>query len=134
MKTSTEKALLAYAWGGVRGVLFGLLCLMIAVAFELAGPLIAKRVIDDHILGVEGTWQEVLSKDQMTATYQNTQYKRVDRLHGNEQTVGNPVTILQVGTSYYFVDEEITLFGERSVDENQLLIIEQMGSEHVNSY
>ncbi|HLS59771.1 MAG TPA: ABC transporter ATP-binding protein [Virgibacillus sp.] len=131
MKTSTEKALLAYAWEFKRGILFGIFCLMIAVTFELAGPLIAKRVIDDHILGVEGTWQEVLSKDQMTATYQNKQYKRVDRLHGNEQTVGNPVTILQVGTSYYFVDEEITLFGERSVDENQLLIIEQMGKEHV---
>src|SRR5690625_4627966 len=131
MKTSTEKVFLTYAWQFKRGICFGICCLMIAVTFELAGPLIAKRVIDDHILGVEGLWQEVRSEDNRTATYHDKQYKRVDRLDGDEQSVGDPVTILQVGTAYYFVNEEIPLAGERSVDKNQLLTMEQMDEELV---
>lgn len=32
--------------------------LTIAVTAELTGPMIAKKMIDDHILGIEKTWYE----------------------------------------------------------------------------
>ena len=42
---------------------------MIATAFQLAGPLIAKKIIDDHIVGIEGLWHEVeRNQDRFTVT------------------------------------------------------------------
>ncbi|MDY0395932.1 hypothetical protein RWE15_18020 [Virgibacillus halophilus] len=42
-----------------KGILIGIVCLVIATALELAGPLIAKKMIDEHIVGIEGTWNLV---------------------------------------------------------------------------
>ncbi|OZU87879.1 multidrug ABC transporter permease [Virgibacillus indicus] len=123
MKPSTEKRLFNYALYYKKGILIGLGCLIIAVALELAGPLIAKTVIDEHILGVEGNWQEVLTADdENTVSYKDSNYKREDRLTNNDQPTGDPVTIFQVGTAYYFVNEEVPLQGERSAENNRITI------------
>lgn len=121
MKASTEKRLMQYAWKFKRGIIIGIVCLMVAVALELAGPLIAKKVIDDHILGVEGVWHEVTTDDKHTATYKDKQYKREDRLLSSDETI-DIATVLQVGTAYYMVDEEITLQGKRTVEGNVITI------------
>lgn len=123
MKPSTEKRLFNYALHFKKGILIGLACLVVAVALELAGPFIAKTVIDDHILGVEGSWQEVLSgNDKHTVSYQDHYYKRSDRLTETDQENGGGVTILQIGLTYYFVDETVPLQGKRSVDNNIITI------------
>ncbi|MFD1174195.1 ABC transporter ATP-binding protein [Oceanobacillus picturae] len=130
MKQNTEKRLFQYALQYKKGIIIGFICLIIAVSLELAGPLIAKRVIDDHILGVEGTWQEVESQnDKQTASYNGQFYKRVDRLESSDQTIGNPVTIFQIGTTYYFVAEEIPLEGKRTVDGETITITTSSGEE-----
>lgn len=130
MKQNTEKRLFQYALQYKKGIIIGFICLIIAVSLELAGPLIAKRVIDNHILGVEGTWQEVESQnDKQTASYNGQFYKRVDRLEGSDQTIGNPVTIFQIGTTYYFVAEEIPLEGKRTVDGETITITTSSGEE-----
>lgn len=59
MKPSTEKRLFLYAWQFKRGIALGIVFLMLATALELAGPFIAKRIIDEHILGIEAVWYEV---------------------------------------------------------------------------
>lgn len=106
-----------------KGILIGLACLLVAVCLELAGPLIAKKVIDDHILGVEGYWQEVSSdKDRETVAYGEGYYKRTDRLSDEDQTIGEPVTILQSGRSYYMVDEQAPLTGKREIADGNLKI------------
>lgn len=69
---STERRLFQYALKYKKGIILGLVCLMIAVALELAGPLIAKRVIDNHILGVEGYWEAVETADDTTALITNS--------------------------------------------------------------
>ncbi|AXI08670.1 multidrug ABC transporter permease [Oceanobacillus zhaokaii] len=115
MKPSTEKRLFHYALQFKKGIIIGLVCLIIAVTLELAGPLIAKTIIDDHILGVEGYWQEVSNEEQQdTVLYEDTFYQRTDRLTTEEQITNNNVTLIQVGTAYYFLSEEVPLEGKRS--------------------
>ncbi|MFC4559105.1 ABC transporter ATP-binding protein [Virgibacillus kekensis] len=128
MKASTEKRLVQYAMHYKKGILIGLFCLSIAVTLELAGPLIAKRVIDEHILGVEGEWQQVaVNDDRYTVTYEDEFYKRSDRVEGTERQLGQ-VTVLQVGHNYYFVEEEVPLTGKRSMENGQITIETADGS------
>lgn len=123
MKSSTEKRLLNYALQFKKGILIGIACLIVAVALELAGPLIAKTVIDEHILGVEGSWQEVMSDDDKdTVAYQHGFYKRTDRITGADEPIGEPVTIFQIGTAYYYVNEAVPLQGKRTVKDNTVTI------------
>ncbi|MHA6251603.1 ABC transporter ATP-binding protein [Oceanobacillus sp. CAU 1775] len=122
-KPSTEKRLIQYALQYKKGIIIGIICLMIAVALELAGPLIAKTVIDDHILGVEGYFQEVAEdNDRFTITHEHKLYKRVDRLEPTDQVLSEPITILQVGLSYYMIEDETPLQGVRDVSVDTLQI------------
>ncbi|SES68391.1 ATP-binding cassette, subfamily B [Oceanobacillus limi] len=121
-RRSTERRLLDYAWQFKRGILFGIVCLVIATALELAGPLIAKTVIDDHILGIEGTWHEVnTNDDKNTVEYNNHFYKREDRLLDTEESL-SVHSILQIGTDYYFLPEEAPLTGKRTVEDGVITI------------
>lgn len=122
MKQSTEKRLLNYALRFKKGIFIGMVCLVIAVAMELAGPLIAKTIIDDHIVGVEGSWQEVAeNNDKYTVSYKGDFYKRADRATAEEQS-SELATLFQVGHDYYFVDDEAPLSGKRSVEGNTISI------------
>ncbi|API91123.1 multidrug ABC transporter permease [Virgibacillus pantothenticus] len=120
---STEKRLVAYAFPFKKQILIGLLCLIIAVALELAGPLIAKKVIDEHVLGIEGTWDHVTERDdRYTVTYQNKYYKRSDRIGGNDDVIGETITILAVGSSYYMINDKVPLKGEREIQDGLLTV------------
>lgn len=122
-KKSTERRLFQYALHYKKGIFIGLICLAIAVTLELAGPFIAKTVIDDHILGVEGYWQEVVEdNDRYTIAYDDKYYKRVDRLLQTDEVVGEPHTLMQVGTSYYMIDDQAPLSGVREVGDSQISI------------
>ncbi|MFD1849963.1 ABC transporter ATP-binding protein [Oceanobacillus bengalensis] len=122
-KVSTEKRLFQYALSYKKGIIIGLVCLIIAVALELAGPFIAMTVIDDHILGVEGYWQEVSeASDKNTVSYHDGFVKRVDRITEDDQAIGDPFTLLQVGTTYFTIDEEVPLTGKRTSEGNTIQV------------
>lgn len=118
----TERRLFQYALKYKKGIIFGLVCLMIAVALELAGPLIAKRVIDDHILGVEGYWESVETADETTAPYHEQLLKRSDRIGKEDTRTGKTYTLLQIGISYYIFEGELPLTGEREMNDGELSI------------
>lgn len=122
MKNSTEKRLFQYALYCKKGILIGMACLIVAVALELAGPLIAKTIIDEHILGVEGKWSRVQeNNDDDTVSYQGAYYKRSDRTNNSDEEM-DQVTVLQVGTNYYFIDEVVPTQGKRSVENGEIMI------------
>ncbi|MFZ3577354.1 ABC transporter ATP-binding protein [Virgibacillus sp. DJP39] len=122
-KASTEKRLFQYALHYKRSIIIGLICLIIAVALELAGPLIAKRIIDEHILGIEGNWQQVeTNNDSNTVEYDNNYYKRSDRLTKQDQPK-NQVTIFQVESSYYLVNADVPLSGKRSINADNEIVV-----------
>ncbi|WP_339238047.1 ABC transporter ATP-binding protein [Oceanobacillus sp. FSL W7-1281] len=120
---STERRLFQYALKYKKGIILGLVCLMIAVALELAGPLIAKRVIDNHILGVEGYWEAVETADDTTAPYHEQLLKRSDRVENEDTPTGATYTLLQIGISYYVFEGELPLTGEREMNNGELTII-----------
>ncbi len=122
MKASTEKRLFQYALHFKKGILIGLACLIIAVALELAGPLIAKTVIDEHILGVEGKWTQVENNDdKYTVSYNDKLYKRADRIEDSDHKLGS-ATVFQVSRDYYFVNEIVPLQGKRSSEGEEITI------------
>ncbi|KGX83414.1 ABC transporter ATP-binding protein [Pontibacillus marinus] len=121
-KPSTEKRLLQYALSFKKTIIIGLICLTIAVALELTGPFIAKRLIDEHILGIESTWYQVQQNDdEHTVAYNDGFYKRSDRIEPDD-TTSSKATILQSGKSYYFIAEEVPTTGKKSFENGTFTI------------
>ncbi|MEI3607124.1 ABC transporter ATP-binding protein [Pseudogracilibacillus sp. SE30717A] len=118
---STEKRLLHYASHFKKGIILGIICLMIATALELAGPLIAKVIIDDHILGIEGTWHEVNEESDYSVTYNQQKFIREERLSSKQESLGK-ISIVPVDKDYYLVNEEVPLEGKRIVQDGLLTI------------
>ncbi|UFU00401.1 ABC transporter ATP-binding protein/permease [Radiobacillus kanasensis] len=122
MKKTTERRLFDYAMQFKKIIMIGLVCLIIAVGLELAGPLIAKRVIDEHITGVETTWFQVEENDdRYTVAFAGNFYKRSDRMEASDEKVAE-ATVLQVKRSYYFIHEKVPLEGQRNVNDGTITI------------
>lgn len=121
MTQSTGKRLLQYALTAKKTFIAALLLLSIGVAAELAGPFIAKSMIDDHMLAIEKPYFSTSSPDE-AAEYGNQYYKRSDRFEPGEDK-GQEVRILQVGKSFYFINEPVVQpDGERSFSNGELRI------------
>ncbi|MCM3139200.1 MULTISPECIES: ABC transporter ATP-binding protein [Bacillus] len=118
---TTGRRLLAYALLYKKVLSVALIFLMIAVGAELTGPFIGKKMIDDHILGVEKPYVEVNEKTDKTVYYQGNNYIRSDRLN-NGLDSGNQINVVQVGFGYYFVNEPIRFDGNRKISGDQLTI------------
>ncbi|MCU6710756.1 ABC transporter ATP-binding protein/permease [Paenibacillus sp. J5C_2022] len=107
---TTGKRLFQYAMLYKKTILAALLLLVLAVCAELTGPLIAKRMIDDNILGIEKKWYQVQGEQPKAASYKGNWYKREDRFAPGEEK-GREVRVLQVGRSYYFLNEPLRFEG-----------------------
>lgn len=118
---TTGRRLLAYALLYKKVLSVALIFLMIAVGAELTGPFIGKKMIDDHILGVEKPYVEVNEKTDKTVYYQGNNYIRRDRLN-NGMDSGKQINVVQVGFGYYFVNEPIRFDGNRKISGDQLTI------------
>lgn len=118
---TTGRRLLAYALLYKKVLSVALIFLMIAVGAELTGPFIGKKMIDDHILGVEKPYVEVNEKTDKTVYYQGNNYIRSDRLN-NGMDSGKQINVVQVGFGYYFVNEPIRFDGNRKISGDQLTI------------
>ncbi|MFC4807778.1 ABC transporter ATP-binding protein [Paenibacillus sp. GCM10023250] len=98
------KRLFQYAWQFKKPILLALLLLALAIAAELVGPFVAKRMIDTNIMGIEKPWYETASQDEPYAVgYQGRAFKRAGHWQAGE-TKGREVRVLQTGLTYYFVD------------------------------
>jgi len=122
----TGKRLVKYALHFKKSLLLALLMLAVAVVTDLAGPLIAKRMIDVHISGIEMSWYETHEEDPYTVTYEGTRYKRADHFAPNEPR-GSEVRVLQVQREYYFVAAPIAFDGERVVTADGAVSITKDG-------
>ncbi|GIP40421.1 multidrug ABC transporter permease [Paenibacillus sp. J31TS4] len=117
----TGKRLLQYASLHKKPILFALLLLLAAVCAELAGPMIAQRMIDRNILGIEQSWYETQTEDRYAVPYNGARYKRADHLAAGEAQ-GGEVRVLQVGRSFYFVGQPLAFDGSRSVEGTTLAV------------
>ncbi|MDB5052137.1 MAG: putative multidrug resistance transporter ATP-binding/permease protein YheH [Bacilli bacterium] len=117
----TGKRLFQYALHFKKMLLIALLLLAIGISAELAGPFIAKQMIDRHILGIDSSWYEVASMDEKAVSYNDKMYKRTDHFSGNE-TRGREVRIIQVGRHVVFVNQALTFEGTTQWKNSQLIV------------
>ncbi|MCD1260061.1 ABC transporter ATP-binding protein [Paenibacillus athensensis] len=119
----TGKRLFHYAALFKKPILLALLLLAGAVAAELAGPFVAKTVIDRNILGIELPWYAVqqATESEDAVAYQGGWYKRSDHFAPGEER-GAELRILQSGRRFVLVPQAITFDGERSYADGQLTI------------
>ncbi|AHV97758.1 ABC transporter ATP-binding protein [Paenibacillus sabinae] len=121
MKQHTGRRLLQYALHAKTTFIAALLLLSIGVAAELAGPFIARSMIDNHMLAIERPYFEA-SPSNDAALYNNEYYKRGDRFKPGEPQ-GREVRLLQVGRSFYFIGEPVAdAGGERHFENGQIII------------
>lgn len=117
---SVGKRLFQYAMRVKRSILAAFAMLFLFVIAELAGPFVAKTMIDDHIVGIEKPWYETVQSED-AVLYNGTWYKRSDRFAKGEEK-GAEVRILQIGFQYYFVPNKISLEGTRSASGDMVTI------------
>ncbi|QAV21596.1 ABC transporter ATP-binding protein [Paenibacillus chitinolyticus] len=119
-----------YALHHKKLFILALLMLTVAVAAELSGPFIAKRMIDTHILGIEQPWYKVPQETGSTGntvdngdtvSYGGDLYKRGDRFAEGEAR-GDEARLLQVGTRFVFVNGPIAFDGQRSWQDGKLTV------------
>lgn len=122
----TGKRLFQYAALFKKPLLIALIFLSIAVATELAGPFIARQMIDTHILGIEKPWYETTSATQTgkAVPANGIFYKRSDNFAEGEPK-GKEVRILQVGSQFVWVDQPIAFDGVRKLADDGKLTITQ---------
>lgn len=117
---STGKRLYRYAALYKKTILLALIMLAFAVSTELTGPFIAKKIIDTHVLGIEYPWYETANGED-AVSYDGHRYKRSDHYAQGEEH-GKEVRVLQVGRSYYFVDQALGFDGVRVVKNGKLTV------------
>ncbi|WP_424766541.1 ABC transporter ATP-binding protein [Paenibacillus sp. sgz302251] len=126
---NTGKRLFQYAMLYKKTILLALLLLVLAVCAELAGPLIAKRMIDQNILGIEKKWHEVEAEQPYAVFYKDKWYKREDHFAASEQK-GKEVRVLQAGREFYWLDEALRIeTGKREVDGSTMTVISRETGE-----
>jgi ATP-binding cassette subfamily B protein len=130
---NTGKRLFQYAMLYKKPILLALLLLVLAVCAELAGPLIAKRMIDQNILGIEKKWHEVEAEQQYAVLYKDKWYKREDHFAaGAGELKGKEVRVLQVGRQFYWLDGSLkSEEGKRVVEGNTLNVTNKDTGETV---
>lgn len=120
MQSSTGKKLFQYALTAKKTFILALIMLAIGVAAELAGPFLARAMIDNHMLAIEKPYYEVKNWDADTVRFENRYFKRSDRVESDEATA-NEVHILQVGKSFVFIEGAMdNIDGKRSYHNGQL--------------
>lgn len=124
------KRLVAYALSFKKTILVALVLLTVAVTAELVGPFIAKKVIDDHIMGIEEPWFEVAEETEQTVMYEGNLYKRSSYVSDEDVVGEGKLQLLQVGRSFYAIEEHLMFDGERVVEGSVVTI--RSGNEQVS--
>ncbi|WP_312099149.1 ABC transporter ATP-binding protein [Niallia sp.] len=117
---TTGKRLFQYALRFKGIIIAALIMLTIAVIADLAGPFVAKKVIDDHITGIESLWYQTEPASDAVA-YKGNFYKKAVYLEKDDEKL-EEARILQVGRQFLFVDGTISFDGSRQFANGTLTI------------
>ncbi len=121
------KRLFHYGWMFKRAFVLAFLMLCVSIGAELAGPFIAKQMIDVNIVGIEKPWYAA-APDAASVSYNGQGYKREDRFQPGEAK-GKEVRVLQVGRQFVFVDGALAFDGKRDWKNGKLTISNKDRSE-----
>lgn len=125
MNNQTGKRLFKYALHAKNTFILALVMLAIGVAAELAGPFLARAMIDDHMLAIEKPFYETAASSKETVAYDGRWFKRSDRF-APEEARGPEIRVLQVGRSFVLVEDAIAdISGQRSFKDGVLTLTHQ---------
>ncbi|TCM97134.1 ATP-binding cassette subfamily B protein [Paenibacillus sp. BK033] len=125
----TGKRLFQYAMLYKKPIIGALVLLLLAVCAELAGPFIAKRMIDQNILGIEKSWYEVAGDEPYAVSYKDKWYKREDHFAAGEAR-GTEVHLLQAGRKFYWHEGTLpAVEGVRKVTDGQMTVTDKTTGE-----
>ncbi|NIK71145.1 ABC transporter ATP-binding protein [Paenibacillus sp. BK720] len=125
----TGKRLFQYAMLYKKPIIGALVLLLLAVCAELAGPFIAKRMIDQNILGIEKSWYEVAGDEPYAVSYKDKWYKREDHFAVGEAR-GTEVHLLQAGRKFYWHEGTLpAMEGVRKVTDGQMTVTDKTTGE-----
>ncbi|SDN12102.1 ABC transporter ATP-binding protein [Bacillus sp. OK048] len=124
---NTGRRLTEYALQYKKIIFTALFMLTISVVTDLAGPFIAKNIIDQHILGIESVWNET-TRGKDTAEYNGKFYKKEKNFSSDEEK-GIAIRILQVGAKFVIINEKLEFDGKRTFDQGILTV--ENGSKKV---
>ncbi|WP_201002579.1 ABC transporter ATP-binding protein [Paenibacillus glycanilyticus] len=126
----TGKRLFQYAMLYKKPIIGALVLLLLAVCAELAGPFIAKRMIDQNILGIEKSWYEVAANEPYAVSYKDKWYKREDHFAAGEAR-GAEVHLLQAGRKFYWYEGTLpAVEGVRKVTDGQMTVTDKTTGEN----
>jgi ATP-binding cassette subfamily B multidrug efflux pump len=111
VQISVGKRLFNYALMYKYRITLAIFLLCLAVGAELAGPFIAKTIIDKHIIGIQKPWYEMgveqVPNEVPYVLFSDSAYVRSDWIEQNQkQTEWKEVRIIQDGISLYLVRSE----------------------------
>ncbi|EJY56488.1 ABC transporter-like protein [Alicyclobacillus hesperidum URH17-3-68] len=98
-----NKRLVEYAAHAKGAIALAIVMLVLAVAAQLAGPFVAKAIINRHIMGIQQVWYEVTPRAAGAVEWEGKWYARADRMPAQSKRL-NPHTLVAVGTRTYFLD------------------------------
>ncbi|WP_411349774.1 ABC transporter ATP-binding protein [Paenibacillus sp. WLX2291] len=129
-KTITRR-LYQYALRAKKTFVVALIMLVIGVGAELAGPFIAKNIIDNHMFAINQPFYQTTADDPHAAEYNGAYYKR-QGFWGDGETKGLEVHVVQSGTSFYFVEGPMdNTTGDKTFDDGTLTIRTAQGEQAV---
>jgi len=116
------KRLFRYALYFKGLIIAALVMLTVSVSADVLGPFVVKKLIDEHILGIEDHWLET-EQTKSSVLYEGKSYVRgIYAEAGKVHEESGKATVLQVGRSFYFIDQEVPFEGNRSVKDGELAI------------
>lgn len=111
-----------YAAYHKRTILVALTLLLVAVAADLSGPFVAKRMINHDVLGVEQTWYAVANRQSGVVEYDGTLYKRSDTFRTRPAGNRPAASIVQVGQTFYFVGRSLPYRNQPTVTDGKITV------------
>jgi ATP-binding cassette subfamily B protein len=124
----TGKRLFQYASQFKKPILLALVFLILSVGADLMGPLIAKRMIDQNIIGIQKKWYAIPTEQDYAVSYRGSWYKREDHFRPDEPR-GAAARVLQVKRSFYWLEGDLTFEGRQTVSGDQLTVTRSDQSE-----
>lgn len=116
------RRLVEYARPFQKQIWGALFLLVLGTSAELAGPFVAKVMIDDHILAIQKPWyrfeQQPQAASDVAVQIDGKYYVREDHLSDirkTKQDAQAEVTVLAEGTSYYLVEGKISPQEEKQI-------------------
>lgn len=115
-KEKSWKRLVEFARPFQKQIWGALFLLLLGTSAELAGPFLAKVMIDNHILAIQKPWYQLEERPQASAekavAIQDRYYMREDALQEagltRESVRGAEITVLSEGATYYLMEGKLS--------------------------